>query len=381
MFDLFPVIHAVAMMYRIETWSLWDLVEAYKSKNLDLNPPFQRQFIWSKKDQQILLQSILNGIAIPNIFLQLTPSGRFNMVDGQQRTRTILAFVNHELVTFEGETYKPTVHDTILKKYLMPVTIITELERDETIEQFYVLVNSSGLHLNRPELKTAEFFGTRFMKLVKDLSDLQEFVDLKLFTDATTKRMTDEDFTSELLTQLLWGRTDKKLAVDKLFERDVTKQESTGLRRDFKKVIGLFSKLDRLNPIRKTRYKQRNDFYSLFGMYFEVISKPIAFSKHIYELLVLFDPHVVPSNNQCSPFQQYAFHCISQSNSKNARLERHSILSDLFLNENPEPNVRQKQVLKFYDVKANTMVQRNGYTSFDIKSMQKSSRWIDADVS
>jgi hypothetical protein len=369
------------MIYRIENWSLWDLIEAYKSKKLDLNPPFQRQFIWSKKDQQVLLRSILNGIAIPNIFLQQTASGTFNMVDGQQRTRTILAFVNHEIETFEGEAYKPAVHDIVLKKYHIPVTIVTKLERDETIEQFYALVNSSGLHLNRPELKTAEFFGTRFMKLVKELSNLQAFLDLKLFTDATTKRMTDEDFTSELLTQLLWGRTDKKLGVDKLFERDVTQEESTALRRDFKKVIGLFSKLDGLHPIRKTRYKQRNDFYSLFGMYHEVISKPTAFHKYVYELLVLFDPHVVPSNNQCSPFQQYAFHCVSQSNSKNAREERHSILSDLFLNESPEPNVRQKQVLKFYDVKANTMVQLKGYTCFDLKSMQKSNRWIDADVS
>lgn len=362
------------MIYRIETWSLWDLVNAYKSKKLDLNPPFQRQFIWSKKDQQILLRSILNGIAIPNIFLQLTPSGTFNMVDGQQRTRTILAFVNDKLQTFEGNTYEPSVHDIILKRYYIPVTIITKLERDETIEQFYALVNSSGLHLNRPELKTAEFFGTEFMKLVKELSDLEAFVDLKLFTDATTKRMTDEDFTSELLTLLLWGRTDKKLAVDKLFERDITKHEATALRRDFKKIIGVFTKLDALHPIRKTRYRQRNDFYSLFGLYHEVISMPIAFHKYIYELLFLFDPHVVPSNNLCPPFQQYAFHCISQSNSKTARDERHGILSDLFLNKSPAPNVRQKQVLKYFDVQPNNIATLNGYTCFDLSLLRKSKR-------
>ncbi|MBK6883726.1 MAG: DUF262 domain-containing protein [Flavobacteriales bacterium] len=74
------------MKYRIEQWSLADLVLAYKSEKLNLNPPYQRRFIWSKKDQQTLLRSVLSGIAIPNIFLQEQGPGHYSMVDGQQRT-------------------------------------------------------------------------------------------------------------------------------------------------------------------------------------------------------------------------------------------------------------------------------------------------------
>jgi len=296
------------------------------------------------------------------------------MVDGQQRTRTVLAFVNHDLETFEGSKYSPKAHDPILSQYFIPVTIITKLDKGETIEAFYALVNSSGIHLNRPELKTAEFFGTRFMKLIKELADNDDLVKLNLFSEQTTKRMTDEDFTSELLAQLVFGTSDKKIAANRLYDKDVTTQQATKLRKEFKRVLRLFSKLNDIHAIRKTRYRQRNDFYTLFGLLNGIVSEPFALAKHIYELLVLFDEHIIPSNPECDPFQQYAFHCVSQSNSKNARDERMKILTGLFLNKGVQPNTVQKQVLKFYGADAETMVRKNGYLLFSTQSIRKSAR-------
>lgn len=364
------------MKYRIEKWSLEDLVSKYKAGRLDLNPPYQRQFIWSKKDQQILLRSVLHGIAIPNIFVQEGQPEHYSMVDGQQRTRTLLAFVNHSLETFEGVKYSPKTHDPILKSYQIPVTIITKLERDETIEAFYALVNKAGIHLNRPELKTAEYFDTRFMKLIKELSDVDDFVQLGLFSDATTKRMTDEDFTSELLSLLRDGITDKKLSVDRLYEKDITANEASALKKEFKRVVKVFKRLSEdVQPLRKTRYRQRNDFYTLFGFVHGLKKMPLAFTKHVYKLLVLFDQHIVPSNEECEPFQQYAFHCVSQSNSKSAREERAKILTALFLNEGIQANVTQRQVLKFYGLDGASMVNKNGYLIFGEASVKKSTRY------
>lgn len=364
------------MKYRIETWSLWDLVTKYKASQLDLNPPYQRQFIWSKKDQQILLRSVLNGIAIPNIFVQEARANNYFMVDGQQRTRTILAFVNHALETFEGIKYNPKTHDPILKSYKIPVTIITKLDHDETIEAFYALVNKAGIHLNRPELKTAEYFDTRFMKLIKELADLDDFVKLGLFSDATTKRMTDEDFTSELLSLLKDGVSDKKISVDRLYEKDITSKEAADLKKEFKRVVKVFKQLNEsVQALRKTRYKQRNDFYTLFGFVHGLKKMPLAFTKHVYKLLVLFDQHIVPSNDECEPFQQYAFHCVSQSNSKSAREERAKILAELFLNEGTQANVIQRQVLKFYGLDGASMVSKNGYLTFSEASVKKSNRY------
>ena len=102
------------MKFRIENWSIKQLKEKYDEGKLSLNPPYQRKFIWSLSDQQTLIQSILKGYAIPNIFLYEFKKGFFEMVDGQQRTRTILGFMENQFKTFDGIIYSQLENQNIL---------------------------------------------------------------------------------------------------------------------------------------------------------------------------------------------------------------------------------------------------------------------------
>lgn len=68
--DVLVVLYKTKIMkYRIETWTVNELLEKYNKGALDLNPSYQRRFIWSLKDQQTLIESLNKGYAIPNIFL------------------------------------------------------------------------------------------------------------------------------------------------------------------------------------------------------------------------------------------------------------------------------------------------------------------------
>ena len=98
----------------------------------------------------------------------------------------------------------------------------------------------------------------------------------------------------------------------------------------FENILNVFSQLNTLYPLKKTRYKQRNDFYSLFGFIDKNINLNPDTIKYFYQLLLKFNDDITPSNENCKPFQLYAFHCISQSNSKSAREERLNILSNIF---------------------------------------------------
>ena len=80
------------MEYLIEKWDLKRLLETLETGKLNLNPPYQRNPIWTKSTQKHLIQSIKKGIPIPNIFLFRTSDGTYDMVDGQQRTRAIKLF-------------------------------------------------------------------------------------------------------------------------------------------------------------------------------------------------------------------------------------------------------------------------------------------------
>lgn len=339
------------MQYRIETWKVSELLSLYKDGNLFLNPPYQRKYIWTLEDQQTLIESIFKGQPFPNIFVFEKKKGVFDMVDGQQRTRTILGYVQGYFPSFDNEKYDEALHGNTVNNYKFPVIIIEEISQDESIEAFYTLVNKAGIHLNRPELKKAEFFDTNFLKLITELASLPGFKKLDLFSENSSNRMNDIDLVSELVTYLLEGYTDKKLKVDSTFKNDITTKQYQELKTRFVKVLGVLLKFNKEFAIKKTRYKQRNDIYTLFAFIDANITVGSANLLYIYKLLVRFKDAITPSNDHCIPFQEYAFHCISQSNSKDAREKRAQIFSDLFLNGKAQPNKTQQAVLKYYRAK------------------------------
>lgn len=357
------------MKFRIETWTIKQLKNKYDESRLNLNPPYQRKFIWSLKDQQTLIESILKGYAIPNIFLFEIKTGLFEMVDGQQRTRTILGFIENQFKTLDGNLYNSIKNQSDFNEYIIPITIIEKIENDESIEDFYSLVNKSGIHLNRPELKKAEYFDTNFLKLITELSNNENFQSLDLFTESTSKRMNDVDFISELVTYLIEGISDKKTKVDKIFENDITKIKYESLKTQFEAILSVFSRLNTIYPLKKTRYKQRNDFYTLFGFIDKSINLNPDTVKYFYQLLLNFNDDITPSNEKCEPFQLYAFHCISQSNSKNAREERLKILNSIFLNKNKKPNKHQKSILKYYKLDPNDVIFIEDYLNISLEKL------------
>jgi hypothetical protein len=352
------------MKYRIETWTIKKLLEKYNQKVLDLNPSYQRRFIWSLKDQQTLIDSINKGYAIPNIFLFEKKKDEYDMVDGQQRTRTILGFINEQFKTFDGKLYSKTDFKDLLD-YQIVVIVIEKIENDENIEDFYALVNKAGVHLNRPELKKAEYFETNFLKLVTEIAESVKFKGLDLFSDTTSKRMVDVDFVSELVTLLIEGNTDKKTTVDRKFENDITKAEYDAYLKSFNVVLNSLDTLNTIYPIKKTRYKQRNDFYTLFGFVNNSSIKKQETLNYFYELLLKFNDDIIPSNQNCAPFQNYAFHCVSQSNSKVARETRSKILDQIFLNEKQTANKTQKEILKYFKIDKEPLIKIENFYTLD----------------
>ena len=56
-------------------------------------PGFQRNYVWDKKRASKLIESIIIGIPIPQIFLYEEAKNRFTVIDGQQRYMTIYYFM------------------------------------------------------------------------------------------------------------------------------------------------------------------------------------------------------------------------------------------------------------------------------------------------
>lgn len=348
------------MEYQTQKWKIIDLIKLYKDGLLILDPPYQRNFIWSKKDQSELIDSILKKrFPLPTFFLRKIDNNLFEMVDGQQRTRSILSYYKRKL---EGEIIGELLEKEKkeFENFQLAITVITSIEKDESIEDFYARVNKTGRKLNKPELNKAEYFYTEFLALNEELSENPDFKALDLFTELSVKRMNDIDFVSELVAQLEFGIFEKKDKVDTLYESDISEEKKDKLRDKFLTTIRRILPLNDLYPIKKTRYRQRNDFFTLFGFVHKYQDLAHNTLEYFYRVLVLVQDEISPSNDFCLPFKEYAINCVSQSNQKRARERRLVFFENLLLNNLEQPNETQKMILEFYELPIDEGLQKIG---------------------
>lgn len=83
--------------YTIEIVVQKYLKDLDKEENEFFVPEYQREFVWDTNRQSRFIESLMIGLPIPYIFLAETTSGRYEIVDGSQRIRTLAAYLNDEL--------------------------------------------------------------------------------------------------------------------------------------------------------------------------------------------------------------------------------------------------------------------------------------------
>lgn len=70
--------------------SLGEIASLYERKELVINPEYQRLFRWDSEKKTRFIESVLLNIPFPPIFVFADKNGRWELVDGLQRTSTIL---------------------------------------------------------------------------------------------------------------------------------------------------------------------------------------------------------------------------------------------------------------------------------------------------
>lgn len=135
--------------------------------DLELNPDFQRNFIWDRTRQSLLIESILLGLPIPSIYLSQYDDGRLTVVDGLQRLTTLRRFLNDELKLTHLEYLKVCNGKTFSQiKTILPRLQIRQFSQTQI--GCYVIdyrsperlkfdlfrrINTGSKPLNRPEIR------------------------------------------------------------------------------------------------------------------------------------------------------------------------------------------------------------------------------------
>tara|TARA_R110001599_G_scaffold82293_14_gene221588 strand:+ start:1450 stop:2496 length:1047 start_codon:yes stop_codon:yes gene_type:complete len=264
--------------YDSRTYSLNDFVEWDKSKQLLLNPKFQRRAVWTDKAKGFLMDTILRGKPIPKIFVRQkinvsTKTSTREVVDGQQRLRTILSYINDgfsisrtQNAEYGGQLFSqlPDEVQAQVLSYEVSVDLLINLPDSEILDIFSRL-NSYAVVLNEQEKINANHFGP-FKVLADKLGHkyYEFWTEQKIITSKQVMRMQEVNLVADLLIALIEGIKSKKSikkfysVYEKGFDYDVSQLEA-----NFDSVIGVIADLYP-EGLADSEFHRPHLFYTLF---------------------------------------------------------------------------------------------------------------------
>ena len=86
--------------YDTRDYSIDFLVQQFRNDEFYIPDEYQRKYIWEVANKTRFIESILLGLPIPFMFFSDTDDGRCEIIDGAQRTQTLVEFMDNELKLF-----------------------------------------------------------------------------------------------------------------------------------------------------------------------------------------------------------------------------------------------------------------------------------------
>ena len=277
-------------------YKVHDFVTWQKNDNLVLSPSFQRRSVWNPKEKSYLIDTVVKGLPIPIIFLRermdldsLQPIRE--VVDGQQRLRTLISYIDINLLKDSNDrdvfTVKKSHNQDIADKqfseldrrvkqrilnYEFSVHILSSDTEDSEVLQIFARMNSTGVKLKDQELRNAEYFGV-FKNMSYELAyeQLGRWRNWGIFSEQDIARMYEVEETSDLVRMMLedsvLAKSQPKLNyLYKIHDDDFPLQQevSTRFRYTMNKIDSIIGK-----DIVNTPFSRRGLFTTLFTFFYD----------------------------------------------------------------------------------------------------------------
>ena len=218
--------------------SIGEWISLYEKDEIDIHPEFQRYFRWSHTQKSRLIESILLGIPVPQVFVAQRKDGVWEVVDGLQRLSTIYQFVGI-LKDEEGNLEPPLVLDgteylsslkgkkwddendpenslmpaqrLLIKRSKIGVSIILSDSDENSKYALFERLNTGGLALSLQEVRnnTLISLNSSLYQWVREMSNDPNF---KAVTNLNEKQIR-EQFDMSLVVRYLvfrkWDKNDK----------------------------------------------------------------------------------------------------------------------------------------------------------------------------
>lgn len=161
-------------------WAITSLREKWESNLLELQPEFQREYVWKLKPElpSRLIESVLLEIPIPPLYFGRLNGGRLEVIDGQQRLTSLIEFISNKfplqrltrMPSLNGLTFGELSQEFQEKIKDTPIRTV-EINAGNNAELRYEIferLNRGSMPLNEQELRNCVYRG-KFNGLLADL--------------------------------------------------------------------------------------------------------------------------------------------------------------------------------------------------------------------
>lgn len=235
-----------------------DLLNWYKSEEIELNPWYQRRSVWKSTQQSYLINTLLEKKPVPAIYvrhaidMEKEKSIR-EVVDGQQRIRAILDFIEDKYTVrhpADGKRKKYSQLSIDQKRDFLSTALSVGYllgANDADVIDIFGRINSVSKTLNAQEKLNAKYSGEYKQFCQETASDYVSFWrDRNIFTATNISRMEEVRFVADVTLNLLKGIQDftptHLEAVYREFDEEFPQYEETRKRWDG--VIGRLIDVD-----------------------------------------------------------------------------------------------------------------------------------------
>lgn len=200
--------------------SFGEILSMYEREEIVIDPDFQRLFRWDIEQQTRFMESILLGIPIPPIFVAEDNDGKWELVDGLQRTSTILSFFGilktipekNNWVMLAGERVPslegfnisniPNKFKLNIKRSTCRIEIIRWNSNYDLRFELFNRLNTGGTPLTPQEIRNCIYRGIspKFNDFLKKLANSTDFLSLLSLSSKQLEQLYHEELVLRFLS-------------------------------------------------------------------------------------------------------------------------------------------------------------------------------------
>ena len=319
--------------YDTRDYSIDFLVQQYRDDEFYIPDEYQRKYIWEEQHKTRFIESILLGLPIPFMFFSDTDDGRCEIIDGAQRTQTLVQFMDNELTltnlkkltTLEGFKYMdlPEYFRRKFNKTTMRIIVLSDETTLEIRQEIFNRINTTGVRARPSEIRRGSYAG-KFMDFLKKCTENETFIKVCPVSPTSKKRYDDLELVLRFFAFLndyksFTHRVDEFL--DDYVEKVKDNYNEKCFKDEFERMVNFVDKYFE-NGFRKTKTSK-----STPRVRFEAIAVGMG-------LALREKPDLVPSSMAWVNSEEFKIHTTTHASNSPSRVRgRVEYVRDMLLNK------------------------------------------------